>query len=196
MKSYALRFSFFILCFVFGIGFFWIFNSINKSAEILWSSETLSSIEPEILIGKNQRRGLEVKVKEMIETEIGLAIIFEITNYDKESYAYRAFPVKDRFEPAYPLSELKLDGKKVDEWKCGTGLINYELKPGESKTFRYNISNLSYRWKNEAGFQVGFYFSKGDEKETKLYWSDELMITEPIRKQIIREKKGFQLRGL
>lgn len=189
MKKYRLRIPLFALCFVFGLFLVWFLNVCFKSYETYQIDNINLTSETEKTIEKSQKKGITIDFKEFISTKDGLAADFEITNNSAEIEIFSAYNETDGIEPTYTLPEIKINGEYNHMSQCGMGLMNYVLKPGETKIFRLNEWRLSQFWKENKSIQVGFGFTKISTNDFKLYWSENLPITNSIATQLLKKQK-------
>lgn len=189
MKKYGLKITFFILSFVFGLLLVWFLNVCFKSYETYQIDNINLTSETEKTIEKSQKKGITIDFKEFISTKDGLAVDFEITNNGAEIEIFSAYNETDGIEPTYTLPEIKVNGEHLYISQCGTGLMSYVLRPGETKIIRFNSWTLSRFWKEDESFQVGFWFRKISTKDSKLYWSEKLPITDSIGAKLLKEQK-------
>lgn len=188
IKKYGPRMTFFVFGLAIGIGFVWLsgLSAVNKW--VCSSDVDRVSLENEKITVNERKTGLEIRFKEFVETKDGLAADFEITNHDNEFYTYSAYQPGVGQSFVYFLPRLKLDGKIIEEFRCGMGLKDYLLKSGETKIFRYDTGHLSFFWKKEKNFQISFYFKK-ENQEYKEYWSEKLPINESLQEQLLKLQK-------
>lgn len=179
MKIYGLRIALFALSFTIGVGFIWFLNlSIFRSVPV------------------NEKREIEIKFKGFVKNDYGTNAEFEITNHGKNSYFYLGQIVENSNEPVFALTEVSLDGKKVEEFKCGTGWMERELKSGETKIFR-GFPNISFYWTQSKSIQIGFNFKQNQHlfgsvsivRGYETFWSEDLPITDSIAQQLLNEQK-------
>ena len=183
MKKYGLRISLLVLGFAIGIGFVRLTNLSNYIP-------VNTNFNGDSAVVNGQYAEIGIKFKEFVQTENGLVADFEITNYSRDSYIYSANGKAEGLEAVYSQPDLMINGIKVEEWKCGTGYSDYDLKSGETKMFRYYLFWLGYIWKKGLSAQVGFNFRKRSfiVKEYQTYWSENLPITEVIYKKLLEQQ--------
>lgn len=184
MNDFRMKIPVFLLSFIIGFACVWFMNSYytnqktNKSAKL----PEISEINPV----EKHSEGIEIKFKQFVEIYDSMAADFEITNTGDQTYFYSGIENEETVNVW--LTEEKLDGKKVEQWKCGNGTIEYVLKPGETKIFRYNLSMLSLTWKDNKNFQIGFYFRKktvNGKTEFSTSWSEEVPISDSVREKLL-----------
>jgi hypothetical protein len=179
MKKYGLRIALFALSFIIGIGFLWFLKlSVFKNAPA------------------NEQSEIEIKFKEFVKTNDGTTADFEITNHGKDSYFYKGQLIENANEPVFTLTYVSLDGKKDDSFRCASGMVERELKPGETKTFRVSPDINSY-WTQGKSVKIGFDFKQNLNligsvsivREYQTYWSEDLPILDPTARQLLNEQK-------
>jgi hypothetical protein len=186
MKKQVLKIVSFVLSLSIGIVFVWSLNLLNNKQRIFEADGIVPSLEKESTVIRKAAGEIEVKFKEFAPTRDGLMADFEIVNNTSDSAVYSAYPTSDGEKTVYSLPFVKVGGKEVEEFRCGTGLIDYEVKPGESKIFRFN--GLSYYWKEGKSIQIGFYFKKRLNNEYQTYWSENLPISDSIAQQLLKRQ--------
>jgi hypothetical protein len=75
----------------------------------------------ETTVEKKRGKGLEVRVKEIVDTGQGLAVDFEITNFEDESYFYNSYEQTTNAEPIFLLYSVKINGKEENLGGAGPG---------------------------------------------------------------------------
>lgn len=178
MKKFGLRVLVGLLAFGVGVGFVWFLQFSNKN---LIDCE-INNIAP-LTKPKND---IEVTFKKFVETENVVSVDFRIVNNSKQPAFFRGlFDYKELVSWTTP--KTKVNGKEINKWSCSNGLIQYYLRPGQSKTFRYD--NLSDHWKKGKDIQIGFNFKTGGKEEFQTFWSENLPITDSIASKLIKEQK-------
>ncbi len=186
MKKQVLKIVSFVLSLSIGIALVWSLNLLINKQRIFEADGIIPSVEKESSVIRKALGEIEVKFKEFAPTRDSIVADFEVVNNSSVSAIYSAYPPSDDEKTVYSLPFLKVGGKEVKEFRCGTGLIDYELKPGESKIFRF--SGLRHYWKEGKSIQVGFYFKKRLNKEYQTYWSENLPISDSIAKQLLKRQ--------
>lgn len=185
MRKYFIKIGLFVLAFGFGISVVALLNYIyipQKSALIS---------DKNTAVGR-KGEGIVIEFKRFAETEYGsVAAEFEISNYTDKVLTYRAYYNLQKDEVVNYSTDYKVDGKKVDQWLCGTGLIDFQLKPDESKTFR--TTNFSHFWKKDKSIEFGFGFSESSLGNYKIFWSKPLIIPAEIEEKLIKEQQELKL---
>jgi hypothetical protein len=178
MKKYVFRFTVALITFAIG------FTSAGLMQNSLSSNEVsekrpeqiqdLKLLYPTTLNGK-----IEVRFKEYGSIENRLTLKFEIINFKTQPVKYWS-QIENVLHPF-----VKFRGKEKEEWLCGTGAKEFEIKPGESLTVEFMADNVFYEYLEKKGnLQVGFNL-KVDGNEYKKIWSDEFQLPEEVKKQII-----------
>lgn len=188
MKKNLSKITVFALSLAIGLGFVWLLKASIGSGNNCQEDQNISTAEIETIKVKKTNGEIEVKFKEFVWTTNGLVADFEVVNNAAQIAYFRAYPQTSNDNRFYSLASKKVDGKKIEESRCGTGLTGFELKSGESQTFSVYVSELSYYWESGKSMQVGFYFGKGIIKEYKIYWSENLPITDSIARQLLMEQ--------
>jgi len=191
MKKYGLRFTLFVLSFTFGICFVWLTGLFSGNSKNCTADVYNSSFENNKIALNERKTGLEIKFKEFVRTKDGIAADFEITNHDYEFYSFRAFQIEGENLTFNTLPRAKVDGQEVYEFTCGTGMMDFILKSGETKIFRYYGYSLAKNWQKGKRMQISFYFKKENESDGKVYWTENLPFTEEVEKQLLKQRKEY-----
>ena len=165
----------------------WRLNSLGNIAEVYSILSAEAEVEGVVPQKIRKGKGLEVKFDKFVKTENGLWADFEITNFEDKPYFYRSDMGGNLNAPFFALYQLRINGKDVNMMWCGTGLKEFELKPGESKIFR--VFNLGYHWKKNKSVLVGFHFRSEGSKESQIYWSENLPIDSSTMNLLLKEKE-------
>lgn len=189
MKKNSYRIAACLLTFAIGVGLVSIFKSSTRLEYNFKAFENNES-EQTAFYGKKSF-DIEVKFKEFVETEYGLAADFYVTNQGAESAFYRSYSEAKDGEPASIFYEVKVDGKIIYQWRCGTGLMNFEFRPGETRAFRVNGGALGTMWEKGKSLEVGFFFHTDADKRSVLFWSENLPVNEKVAGQLLKDKKRY-----
>lgn len=178
MRKYLFRILVGLMAFGVGIGFVWCLQFSNKNQITCEINEIIPVTKP--------KSDIEVTFKKFVETEDVLSVDFMIVNNSKQpAFFWGLYDYKESV--AFTQPKTKVNGKEINQWSCSNGLIQYYLRPGQSKTFRYD--NLSYHWKKGKDIQIGFNFKTDGKEEFQTFWSGILPITDSIASKLIKEQK-------
>ncbi|HEY8562716.1 MAG TPA: hypothetical protein VIL74_20230 [Pyrinomonadaceae bacterium] len=189
MKKYTIRIACFILTFAVGFGLADLLQWAEKTSRTNKAESTAPNNVNQSADVPKRGAGLEVRFREIINTENGLVADFEITNHGAASYFYSSYEENDTTGPFFALYQVKLNGKKENLGWCGTGLQSFALKSNETKIFR--VHDLSRHWEKGVSLQYGFLFRRNDEQKPQTYWSGEIPIDEAAARLLIAEKENF-----
>jgi hypothetical protein len=178
MKKYVFRFT--VALITFAVGFIsagYLQNSLTTKEASDKSQEHIQGLK--LLYPTSSKGKIEVRFKEYGQIENRPTLKFEIINFKTQPVKYW-----NQFEN-YLHPFVKFRGQEKEEWLCGTGAKEFEIKAGESLTVEFMADNIFYEYLEKKGnLQVGFNL-KVDEKEYKKIWSDEFQFPEEVKKQII-----------
>lgn len=187
MKKYLVRIVVGLLTFSIGIFTVWLWfsevvlNNYCKLTPTSGSKVTNEAVLKE-LTGK-----VEVRFNGFISTKDEHYAEFIVENNTKDSLFYKSYGLNENESVGFPLYEVKVDRKKFDQMWCGTGLMTYEIKSGESKHFRVSVWGFTYRLKRLENVQIGFNLSNSTDKDAQTFWSQSFAIPDKIRKDILKK---------
>ena len=99
-------------------------------------------------------------------TNYGSFAEFRFVNGGTESLYYRGYSNDDHC--SYRIKHQRTVARYNPCW-CGTGLAERVLEPGDTATYRADITSASGR------IQVGFDFQTGKDRHPQTFWSDEII---------------------
>lgn len=82
------------------------------------------------------------------------------------------------------FAQLTLNGKRVERFRCGTGMMNYYLFPGESVIVKVSGYEFSPRPDADDVFTVGFYLRRTFAAKSSIYRSEAFTLPEEFRMAI------------
>jgi hypothetical protein len=189
MKKHILRA--FVATFSFGIslGFVYLL-SVNYQPEY-FEFTNYSSNEETFEIHNKKKNSNKVELNFLEFTEINDAIYakFEIVNNTSEEITYSSYNNGDDSDEISNTYAIKVGGKDVSLAWCGTGLMPYQLKSGESKIFTAYLNQITEHWKKGKSIQVGFYYNKPLENKYLTVWSENLPINSEIESKLLEIKR-------
>lgn len=186
MKSFFVKITLFLSCFAIGAGLVWGLRFSRGHA-----AGAAVKVETTKVSKIRNGKGLEVKFKQIVETQNGLAVEFEITNFENESYFYSSYNEENGTDPLFALHQLKINGREENMRWCGTGLREFELESGESIIFR--VYNLSFNWQKNKSIEYGFYFRRdAPAEQSRLYWSEKLPVDDATARILLQEKEKYK----
>ena len=100
---------------------------------------------------------------------------FRIHNDTWEPLNYRAHTREGLF------AQLTLNGKRVEMFRCGTGMMEYYLMPGDSIVVNVSRYEFSPRPDADDVFTVGFYLRRPFATVSSIYRSDSMTLPEEFR---------------
>ena len=122
---------------------------------------------------------IEVRFKSYGQIKKQPTLIFEIINHHTESVKYWS-----RTEsPDFPY--IKFNNREQEVFVCGTGMKEFELKPGSSIRVEFIVAHFLYEYLDKKGeLQIGFYLKKG-QKQYKKIWSEKFSVSDEMKREII-----------
>jgi hypothetical protein len=186
MKTLAFRFIVGLITFTFSLSFVWISWTYNvKVCELISVKNQPIEIEQN-KFWTSENGEIEIRFIGYGEKENRPTIILEIINHNSKSAKYRSF-LKDSI---YPFT--RFNGKELQESRCGTGMTDFELKSGDSFTIEtvLDIMVFGLLWK-KGSFEFGYYFVPNGDIEGKQYWSEPIIISDEMKKEIIKKAPDF-----
>jgi hypothetical protein len=181
MKKYGFRLIVGLISFTIGISFVWSNWTKNvKFCELVTKENQLTESQQN-KFSTSENGKIEIRFIGYGKIENQITIKFEIINYNSNSVRYSAYAQND-----FPL-DVKINGIDKSVPRCGTGLIDFELKSGESFETELILKNIIYNYPQKNGsFEFGYYFRLNSDKEAKKYWSEPIVISEEMKKEIIK----------
>jgi len=188
MKNIRTKFLVALFCFILGISAFYLipnsrsFITSDNSNSVVPNS--ISSPAESSLPERKLSNKVEVRFVRFVQGERQVEAELEITNNTAENVYYSSF-----FKNSYAFPTMKRDGKVVPDnrFRCGTGLTEQTLSPGETVFFRVSKSEVIYEptedsWREtDKPTQIGFSFEMGNkpfvkigDKHREIFWSEEI----------------------
>lgn len=175
MKKYIQRAIVFLLTFLFGVFFTWIFLSFMFSFDASIALCNHNCVIPRMrsILHFPATENVKVNFKGFKEGEYGRDAHFEIVNQGSQAIYYSSYE-----RTVYAGGSLKVDGNEIRQTlRCGTGLNTYHLHPGDSVMSAYSESALQEH-PTGTNFQVGYFFEIADGQIYETYWSESFRLPE------------------
>jgi hypothetical protein len=104
----------------------------------------------------------------------------------------------DAYIESNPFPRVKVNGKPVEHFYCGTGIKTFQIVPGESVNFTASANDF-IDWdakKRKANdfdrVKVGFYLNTADQPEGELFETESFELADEILIEIERERKRIE----
>ena len=188
MKNIRTKFLVASLSFIVGVSAFYLipnsrsFITSDNSNYVIQNSAS-SPVESSLPERKLANK-IDIRFVRFVQGERQVEAELEITNNTAENVYYSSF-----FKNSYAFPTMKRDGKVVPDnrFRCGTGLTEQTLSPGEAVVFRVSKSEVTYEptqnfWREtDKPTQIGFSFEIGNkpivgigDKHRETFWSEEI----------------------
>ena len=181
MRKFKTKFVITIIAFIVGISAVYLNRNIflfvvSEISTFFKSSVDLPQISATSPAKKNSGR-VEIRFVELVQGERETEAKYELTNNSDESVYYYSYS-KD----SYPFPVLKRNGKIVPDnrGRCGTGIEEQNLLPGETVFYRVWKSEVTYEptknsWReSDKPTQLGFPIAVGNERRKETLWTEEI----------------------
>jgi hypothetical protein len=188
MKNFRTKFLVALFSFIIGVSAFYLIPNIR----LLIAFDNFNSVRPnstsspvEISLPEQKLSNkIEIRFVRFVRGERQAEAELEVTNNTAENVYYSSF-----FKNSYAFPTLKRDGKVVidSRFRCGTGLTEQTLSPGEVVVFRILKSEVTYEptkdsWREpDKPTQIGFSFEIGNKPLVRVgnypretFWSEEI----------------------
>jgi hypothetical protein len=181
MKKYGFRFIVGLITFTIGLSFVWSNWTKNvKFCELVTKENQLTESQQN-KFSTSENGKIEIRFIGYGEIENQPTIKFEVINHYLMSVEYSSYAIDDIF------LDFKFNGKDQSVPRCGTGLMNFELGSGESIKAEMILKNFIYDYLKKNGrFEFGYYFRLNGDIEWKQYWSESIIISDEMKKEIIK----------
>ena len=188
MKNFRTKFLVAIFSFIIGVSASYLipndlsfitFDNFNSVTPNSTSSPVEISLPEQKLFNK-----IEIRFVRFVQGERQVEAELEVTNNTAENVYYSSF-----FKDSYAFPTLKRDGKVVTDYRfrCGTGVTEHTLSPGEVVVLRVSKSEVTYEptqdsWREtDKPTQIGFSFEIGNKplvravnNPRETFWSEEI----------------------
>lgn len=183
MKKIFFRIIVSLITFTLGVTIAWFFYSITLQEVAKAVFTELEEPEPPIAkkpVPTSPKGEVEISVKQFVQTEAGLALEVEITNYNSRPAVYYSYS-KDKM-----FTGVKYNDKIDVLYICLSGAENFELQAGESLTVQIKDQRFYTHLNEDGDFQIGFGFKFG-EKDYKDFWSSKFRIPDEAKERLRNE---------
>lgn len=179
MKNFKTKFFVALLSFIVGISAFYLSSNIHSI-----TPNSISHTPENSLPKKELSNKIEIRFVRFMQGDFQTEVELKITNNSAENTYFHSYS-----KNSYPFPTLKRDGKVVPDkrFRCGTGITEQILSPGETVFFRVPESEVTYEptqdsWQeSDKPTQIGFSFEVGNKsfirtgkKHQETFWSEEV----------------------
>lgn len=173
----TLRILAFGFALVFGIACAGFVDTVVYQDRPAYVHETTNNVEAQPLVNST---GVRVTYEgwDPGTSEMQPYLKFRVHNDTWEPLTYSAHSREGLF------AQLTLNGKRVETFRCGTGMMNYYLLPGDSIVVNVNRYEFSGRPDADDVFTVGFYLRRPFATESSIYRSEAITLPEEFRMAI------------
>ena len=148
-----------LLC-AFGVAIYW------SSRHLLKPPQTFPTSAASPTAVSEKEGGVRIEFRGIQVTNHGSYAEFRFVNGGTDSLYYPGYSKNDHC--SYKIKHKGTVAQNNPCW-CGTGLAERVLEPGESATYKADITRESGR------IQVGFDFQTGKNRHRQTFWSDEII---------------------
>jgi hypothetical protein len=187
MKKYGFRFIVGLITFTIGLSFVWSNWTKNvKFCELVTKENQLTESQQN-KFSTSENGKIEIRFIGYGKIENQPTIKFEVINHNLKSAKYSAYA-----NNTLTFLSVKFNGKEDERYHCGTGLKEFELNSGESFETEEVLDYLVYDFLDINGkFEFGHYFRLSNDKEAKTYWSESIIISDRMKKEILESSSRF-----
>lgn len=170
-----------LTCFACGISFarfdYFIFENFDNS----FPNKTISGKSERVDFQPGDDR-IRIVFFGWKKTDDGYDLEMEVANDTSQTITYWSYE-----QGKLPHPEFKINGVKINQFYCGTGLLKFNLKPQEAIRHSISLNQLSYFHKTNKPLQIGFWLLRANNNEGEIYWSDNIPIPPDVENAFEKE---------
>jgi hypothetical protein len=186
MKKLGFRFIIGLITFTIGSSF--VCSNWNESIQYCGITYYNQKVKTEPYKYSASENGkIEIRFIGYGKIENRLTAKFQIINHNSHPISYSAYGNSAEI----PI-DVRFNGKEDNRMRCGTGLVSFELLSGESFEKEIILDNFTYEYLHKEGsYEFGSYFRLRNESEAKRHWSEPIVFSKDMKKEMIKNLPEF-----